>query len=311
MGRMNVTKIAAIVCFWAMAMTSGHASETIAPASARANAFTCDYLGQTPPGDEPQVFGKGTVSVDDKNTHALRFSPDGQMLVFSRYPDATSYQMVRTEDGWSQPVKTSFRGKEVAFDAEAKRLFYYDKGDLFFVHYAQKGFSEPNRLGPSINTADTEYYPCVTANGNLYFSRNGKWDKGHIMVAAPKGNDFAEPADLPDAVNAGGASHGFVAPDESYILFNSPRSGSFTKNDIWITCRKADGGWAEPVNLGKRINCDAMAVLCPTVSPDGKYLFFTRLQDGGPGYVYWVSTKVIEDLRARVIAGSGGPGTGR
>jgi hypothetical protein len=56
------------------------------------------------------------------------------------------------------------------------------------------------------------------------------------------------------------------------------------------------------VNLGPRINHDALAVLCPTVSPDGKYLFFTRLQENGTGYVYWVGTQVIEDASARSLS---------
>jgi hypothetical protein len=256
-----------------------------------------DYLGETPPGDEPQIFGSGVVSVDSKNTHALHFSPDGRMLIFSRYPDGTSYQLVCTKNGWSKPVKTSFTGKEVAFDAASKRLFYYAGGDLFSVRYGEDQFSEPTRLNSKINTGEVEYYPSISTRGNLFFSRHSNWDQGRIMMSKPDGADFADPVDLGDLVNTGGASHGFVAPDESYLLFNSPRKGSFTKNDIWISFRKTDETWAAPLNLGKRINCDAMAVLCPTVSQDGKYLFFTRLQEDGTGYVYWVSTRVLEDMR--------------
>jgi hypothetical protein len=286
-----------VMCVIAVAwLLSGCASAGIA---ADSNSLVCDYPGQTP-GKAPQIFGKGTVSVDGRNTHAVRFSPDGRMLIFSRYPDGTSYQMVRTKDGWSEPVKTSFTGKEVAFDASGKRLFYYDKGDIFCIRCGENGFSEPNKLGGNINTKETEYYPCMTARGTLYFSRNGKWDKGRIMAAAPEGDGFSRPVELPECINKGGASHGFVAPDEGYLLFNSPREGSHTGNDIWVSFRKEDGGWGEPANLGKSINCDAMAVLCPTVSPDGKYLFFTRLQeDGKAGYVWWVSTEVIHELRAR------------
>jgi uncharacterized protein (TIGR02145 family) len=270
------------------------AAATQSPAS-----FVCDYLGETPPGDEPQVFGRGVVSVEGKNTHALQFSPDGRMLVFSRYPDKTSFRVVHGKDGWSQPGKTSFTGKEATFDAASKRLFYYDRGgELFWVRYGGDGFSEPTRLNAKINTKEVEYYPCITNRGNLFFSRNANWDQGRIMMAKPAGDDFAEPVDLGDLVNQGGASHGFVVPDESYLLFNSPRAGSTTKNDIWVCFRGADGAWLAPVNLGPRINRDAMAVLCPTVSPDGKYLFFTRLQEGGTGLVYWVSTRVIEKARA-------------
>jgi hypothetical protein len=260
-------------------------------------SFVCDYLGEPPPGDEPKVFARGRVSVDGKNSHALEFSPDGRMLIFSRYPDRTSFRMVRGKGGWSQPEKTSFTGKEVSFDASLKRLFYYDGADLFWVRYGDDGFSAATRLNAKINTGETAYYPCITARGNLFFSRNSKWDQGRIMTAQPEGDDFAQPVDLGDSVNRGGASHGFVAPDESYLLFNSTRAGSYTQNDIWISFRKEDGSWMAPVNLGPRINRDAVAVLCPTVSPDGKYLFFTRLQEGGTGFVYWVSTGVIEEVR--------------
>jgi Tol biopolymer transport system component len=118
-----------------------------------------------------------------------------------------------------------------------------------------------------------------------------------LQVARLDGEGFGAPVDLGEPVNVGGAAHGFVAPDESYILFNSPRAGSYTRNDIWVTFRSQDGSWTPPVNLGKRINRDANAVLCPTVSPDGRYLFFTRLQEGGTGYVYWVSARIVDEIR--------------
>lgn len=288
----------AIVALSVTGLAAPESENHVAPIAPVTAAFACDYLGETPPGDEPVVFGRGVVSVEGKNTHALQFSPDGRMLVFSRYPDGTSFCMVHGKDGWSRPEPTSFTGKEVTFDASTRRLFYYDRGgDLFWVRYGDDGFSPPSRLNSKINTRETEYYPCITARGNLFFSRNSKWDQSRLMMAKPEGGDFAAPVDLGDVVNTGGASHGFVAPDESYLLFNSPRAGSATKNDIWGSFRGADGAWQAPANLGPRINRDAMAVLCPTVSPDGKYLFFTRLQEGGTGLVYWVSTSVLSALR--------------
>jgi uncharacterized repeat protein (TIGR03803 family) len=287
------------------AVQSGKDATPAASATAP-TSFVCDYLGETPPGDEPVVFGRGAVSVEGKNTHALQFSPDGRMLIFSRYPDRTSYVMRRGPDGWSQPERTSFTGKEVSFDAASRRLYFYaGGGDLFWVRYSDDGFSEPTRLGAKINTPEAEYYSNITARGNLFFSRNSKWDQGRLMIAPPAGDDFAAPVDLGDQVNRGGASHGFVAPDESYILFNSPRTGSHTKNDIWVTFRESSGAWSAPVNLGPRINFDAAAaMLCPTVSPDGKYLFFTRLQleQGGTGLVYWVSMATIPALHSGAAA---------
>ncbi len=257
-----------------------------------------DYLGQTPPGDEPQVFARGVISVDGKNTHGLRFSPDGSLLIFSRYPDGSSFQMVRSQTGWSQPVPTSFKGKEVSFDPLLKRIFYYNKGDLYFVHYGPDGFSSPTKLPAVINTAEIEYYPNITAHRNLYFSMGSSWKTARVQVAKLQGEGFGDPIDLREPINAGGASHALIAPDESYMLFNSPRAGSYTQNDIWVSFRNQDGSWATPANLGPRINRDAKAVLCPTLSPDGKYLFFTRFQEDNTGLVYWVSTGIIEKLRA-------------
>jgi hypothetical protein len=209
--------------------------------------------------------------------------------------------MARSKSGWSQPEPTNFKGKEVSFDPLLKRLFYYDRGDLFFVHYGPDGFSSPTKLPAKINTAETEYYPSITDHGNLYFSRGGSWQTARVQVSKLQGDGFGDPVDLGDPINAGGASHAFIAPDESYMLFNSPRAGSYTKNDIWVSFHNHDGSWVKPVNLGSRINRDAMAVLCPTVSPDGRYLFFTRFQEDNTGLLYWVSTRIIDRLKAEAI----------
>jgi hypothetical protein len=282
--------VKAIICILGLVGVFSTTAQGAAP-------FVCDYLGETPPGDEPKVFAPGRVSVEGKNTHAVRFSPDGKLLIFSRYPDKTSFRMTRGASGWSAPQETSFRGKEVAFDPSHGRLFYYDEGDLFFVRVTDGGFSAPTRLPASVNTPEIEYYPSVTAKGNLYFSRIGQWDMARVQVAGLKDDGFADPVDLGASINVGGASHAFVSPSESYMLFNSPRPGSYTRNDVWISFRKKDGSWGAPINLGPRINRDANAVLCPTVSPDGKYLFFTRLQENRIGYVYWVSTRIIDEIR--------------
>lgn len=271
------------------------------------NTFICDYLNETQPENEPEIFAKGIISVDNKNTHALMFSPDGKMVIFSRYPDKESYIMYHSNDSWTKPEKAPFKGKEISFSKDGKMIFYYDNGDIYYVEYHCENFSKPHKLDSTINTKDTtEYFPSITYNGNLYFSRNGKWDKGKIMFSEYKKGKFQYPIDLNQELNNGGALHSYVAKDESYILFNSPRIGSYTKLDIWISFRMGDSLWTKPVNLGKKINNSADAILCPTVSPDGKYLFFTKLyfeQDwkDNTGYVYWVSTKIIEELKEKVL----------
>ena len=59
------------------------------------------------------------------------------------------------------------------------------------------------------------------------------------------------------------------------------------------------GKWKEPVNMGKSINTDRQERF-PGVSPDGKYLFFTRWHSS-PYYhdLYWVDAGIIDDLKVQ------------
>jgi len=56
-------------------------------------------------------------------------------------------------------------------------------------------------------------------------------------------------------------------------------------------------GWTPAVPLGDHVNTDGHD-LCPVVSPDGKYLFYTSPVEGGYG-VWWVDASFIPALRTR------------
>jgi Tol biopolymer transport system component len=262
-----------------------------------------DYYRQTPPGDTPKIFAPGIVSVDNKNSHALVVSPDGKMIIFSRYPDGTSYILSKANNEWTGPVESFFYGKEVSFSPDGNKIFYYTGGDIFYVEKKSSGWSQPIKLGTNVNTTNqTEYYPSIIKSGDLYFSRAGDWATGRLMYSKFQNGEFQKAVDLGLPINNGGALHAWFSPDESYVLFNSPRAGSYTRNDIWISFKKKDGNWTDPINLGKKINSGADAIMCPTVSPDGKYMFFTKLNfNPTTGFIYWVSTSFIDSLRTSAI----------
>ncbi|NJM14935.1 MAG: OmpA family protein [Bacteroidales bacterium] len=50
-------------------------------------------------------------------------------------------------------------------------------------------WSEPENLGPQINTVDNEVYPYVHADGTLYFSSNGHLGMGGLDIFKAKPND--------------------------------------------------------------------------------------------------------------------------
>lgn len=77
-----------------------------------------------------------------------------------------------------------------------------------------------------------------------------------------------------------------IAPDESYLVF-ARRIGRTRDSALMVSHRNPDGSWGEPraVDLG-------MTAGAATVSPDGRFLFFSG---GKPpaGDIYWVSASVL------------------
>jgi len=52
--------------------------------------------------------------------------------------------------------------------------------------------------------------------------------------------------------------------------------------------------------MGSLINTD-MLERFPSISPDGKYLFFTRNKGSEISDFYWVSAKIIEELKPKEL----------
>jgi hypothetical protein len=67
-----------------------------------------------------------------------------------------------------------------------------------------------------------------------------------------------------------------------------------------VSFRQPDGSWTVTIGLGEPINTKEMERF-PAVSPDGKYLFFTRDTPAHDEDVYWVSAGIIGKLKATAI----------
>jgi hypothetical protein len=88
-----------------------------------------------------------------------------------------------------------------------------------------------------------------------------------------------------------------IAPDESFMVvtaINQP--GGYGQRDLYLTLHLPDGTWSTPQNLGPRIN-SAYFEISPRISPDKKYLFFTRANGWWENSyrdtsdIYWVELK--------------------
>lgn len=298
------------------------------------------YLGQAPPGSEAKLFAPGFVSTDGFERDAA-LTPDGRTFYFTVILGEASAIMVTAEgaDGrWSTPEVASFSGRwrdlEPAIAPDGSRFFFASNrpgpgrgpdrsdSDIWAMERLGESWGEPHRLGSEVNTESDEWYPSVTRDGTVYFTRT-EGEREGIWRTRKGGDGFARAERLPKAVNTTPAQfNAYIMPDESALIFASgPRAGGFGRSDYYISFRSKDDTWSEAVNLGPAVN-SAANEYCPYVTPDGRYFIFNSMRttvappaDGarwsyadlrraaqGPGNgqsdIYWIDAAFLETLRS-------------
>jgi len=253
------------------------------------------------PMPEPTLFAEGIVSTGEFESHPA-FTPDGRTLYFVRStPEFTDWKIYVTHfvDGrWAEPKIAPFSGKHRDGDpfitSDGKRMYFIsdrptdgrpkEDMDVWFMDRNERGgWGEPHKLGAPVNSNASEWYPRVTANGTLYFgsSRPGGFGRTDLYRSRFENGRFGEPENLgPNVNSAADEFESCIAPDESFLVFMAlGRPDSRGGGDLYISERKGDG-WAPAKNLGPMINRPALEI-SPTISPDGKYFFFSSCRRAG------------------------------
>ena len=130
---------------------------------------------------------------------------------------------------------------------------------------------------------------------------------GKLSYSRLTDGQYEPPVKLSNEMNEGKwIAHPYIAPDESYLMWDVVREEGYGQADLYISFKQKDGSWLSPINMGSIINTE-LQESAPIVTHDGKYLFFTRgdwevKEDGSRMYVgkrYWVDTQIIESLRPK------------
>ncbi len=153
--------------------------------------LTGEYLGQSRPGTQPQILAPGFV-LTGAFEYSAAFTPDGKEFYFAI--SGVPYNVIVftrwSNDGWTPLEVVPFSGKyddyDLNFSPDGQKLFFTSRrpltgqgepkadNDLWVTTRSEAGWSEPENLGPPVNTEGRENYPSVTVDGTLYFHRYEK-----------------------------------------------------------------------------------------------------------------------------------------
>jgi hypothetical protein len=267
------------------------------------------YLGETPPINGPQLFAPAfvTTSMIERD---VAMTPDGLEFYFcaavGQFRHSAILQTRLVDGQWTEPEVAPFSSNpefmylEPHISPDGSKFYFMsnkpdtDLGlvrqetDIWVMNREGNGWGEPRRMGPPINTEASEYFPSVTNDGTMYFTRdNPETRASHIYRSRMVDGVYQEPEMLPEVVNCTPALfNAFIAPDESYLIVPiAGREDSYGRTDYYICYRNDNDEWSEPINLGNQINTPAGQEWSPYVSPDGKYFFFMSARvNEDPGF---------------------------
>jgi len=303
------------------------------------------YLGQKPPGIKPEIFAPGIVSTG-LYTRDIAITKDGSEIYFC-ISDAAATAILVTKlanNRWTEPVIAPFSGKgyfdfEPHISPDGEKFFFlssrppqgkepmtgwfYQK--IWMMNRTESGWSEPHLVDEPVSSEDNEFFPSVTNENVLYFTRSSKNSKIRIYRSRFENGKYKDPEILPfDIPENGMLFNAFISPKEDFLITCAQGIDSTNVDqDYYISFRTPDEKWSKLIKFGPEINTPGDNANSAFVSPDGKYLFFSSsrkdpsrspvksgtslrtiinlksVPGNGSSAIYWVSAKIIEELKPK------------
>ncbi len=276
------------------------------------------YVDANQPGMTARLFAAGIVSRSrEEGAYAERpvFAPDFSECYF----DVNNYKtriftsfVLRYRDGkWTAPEPAFFTrngGHQASLSGDGSRLFFTapspsdPKVDgIWMAQRVRDAWGEPAFLDPPVNTGSDTRFPCVTASGTLYYlcaTKDGQASRSGVCRARLAGSRYEAVEKIAGLQSSADVRIGdfYVSADEKYLIVYTTLPDNLGQGDLYVSFRRPDNTWTAPRNLGPAVNTKGYD-FAPSITPDGRYLFFTRDRGDKQGDVYWISSKIIEDLK--------------
>ena len=273
--------------------------------------------------DIPKVFGPGIIS-DGFSNRDMAVSPDGNDLLYTLQWSFGTFSVIlhskKNNGVWSKPETAWFSGRfndlEPAFSPDGTKIYFTSNRpwknsdsskkdyDIWYIQKKGNNWESPVPLDTLINTDKDEFYPSLSKNGNLYFTRDNGETKDDLFFSRFRDGKYELPVVLPGTVNSKGYDfNAFIDPDENYIIFSSyKRPDDLGGGDLYYSLNR-NGSWLPAVHFGKEINTSSLDY-SPFVSFDKRYFFFTTKKQ----LVKFPFTESKTAAQIREILGSYGNG---
>lgn len=135
----------------------------------------------------------------------------------------------------------------------------YQSFDIYISLATPNGWSDPQNLGPAINTDFWETAPSLSPDKNeLYFCSNRPGGYGgsdlYVSHRLPNGK-WSNAENMGPGVNtAGDEMAPFIHADNQTLYFTSSGWPGYGGSDLFVLKKDAAGKWSAPINLGYPIN---------------------------------------------------------
>jgi len=257
---------------------------------------------------------------DSVNTKALEYSPtvsiDDSLLIFTRRLGGREdfYQSIIHDKKISQAKRIDgsinnepFKGA-LTISSDGEFLIFagnFRNGmgnyDLYISYYTPQGWSEPENLGPNVNSEYWESCPSLSPDNRvLYFSSDrpgGIGGKDLYMCVKQSNGRFGTAKNMGPFINSiGDEIAPYIHSDNQTLYFSSNGLPGYGNEDLFV-CRKDKMGlWGKPENLGYPINTiDNEGSIA--VSSDGSTAYYASDRSDTRGGLDLYSFTLRNDIR--------------
>lgn len=251
-------------------------------------------LHQSP--DTPEIFAEGFISTD-LYERDIAISAKGDEIIYTLGNYKQSFRSlvsIKKEGGqWGKKQILPFSGKyndiEPFLSVDGQQLFFastrpIDRDsartdyNIWVASRAGNTWGDPVPLDTLINSNKDEFYPAVSANGNLYFTATREDGAGRedIFLSKNTNGAYQPPKALDSTINTGVFEfNAYISPNEDVLIFSSfGRKDGLGGGDLYISRRAKNGAWETAKNMGKLVNSDKLDY-CPFIDLPRNNFYFT------------------------------------